>query len=253
MEYFLNALARVAGDPVPSQGGEGAYRNDRTTMVIGDMEFTRAQTRQMQEVNVSAGIPFALSAAGGLSRPQGREHHVNVVTKRDLVSVKSFKFKAVSAKEASLTFVYTTEVEAILSVIPVGVADEHKYRLPPGHKVLFDERIPLAGERHTVYEAVLSTGEDTNISRVFTCDVLFDTVVKEVVTVNGDTFELHTIFGNDDDEDNKCVICLENDCNTTVLPCRHQTLCDECAASLLSRESTCPICRKGCQLFIRLV
>lgn len=40
-----------------------------------------------------------------------------------------------------------------------------------------------------------------------------------------------------------CVVCLTNRKNTTVLPCRHFCMCNECAKALLRRTRTCPMCR----------
>jgi E3 ubiquitin-protein ligase MGRN1 len=41
----------------------------------------------------------------------------------------------------------------------------------------------------------------------------------------------------------ECIICMSEPRNTTVLPCRHMCLCDECAEALRQSSSTCPICR----------
>lgn len=44
-------------------------------------------------------------------------------------------------------------------------------------------------------------------------------------------------------EDRLCVICLVNERNTTVLPCRHMCMCDDCAQELRKQDHKCPICR----------
>lgn len=46
-----------------------------------------------------------------------------------------------------------------------------------------------------------------------------------------------------DDGDNTCVICLTNPKNTTIIPCRHMCLCNECAPVLRNQSNKCPICR----------
>eukprot|EP01009_Symbiontida_sp_KSa7_P007452 NODE_4307_length_352_cov_309.471947_g3708_i0.p1 GENE.NODE_4307_length_352_cov_309.471947_g3708_i0~~NODE_4307_length_352_cov_309.471947_g3708_i0.p1 ORF type:complete len:103 (-),score=19.83 NODE_4307_length_352_cov_309.471947_g3708_i0:43-327(-) len=58
-------------------------------------------------------------------------------------------------------------------------------------------------------------------------------------------FLLESIYGQDDsgEEDSSCVICLTNERDTTVVPCRHLALCSECAAGLLKTSSKCPVCR----------
>lgn len=55
-------------------------------------------------------------------------------------------------------------------------------------------------------------------------------------------------------EDRLCVICLVNERNTTVLPCRHMCMCNECAQELRKQTQRCPICRNPVEslLHIRL-
>lgn len=38
-----------------------------------------------------------------------------------------------------------------------------------------------------------------------------------------------------------CIVCFENPCNTTLEPCGHSNLCDECVSRLAKRR--CPTCR----------
>eukprot|EP01108_Squamamoeba_japonica_P005671 TRINITY_DN455_c3_g1_i1.p1 TRINITY_DN455_c3_g1~~TRINITY_DN455_c3_g1_i1.p1 ORF type:complete len:299 (-),score=83.19 TRINITY_DN455_c3_g1_i1:54-950(-) len=40
-----------------------------------------------------------------------------------------------------------------------------------------------------------------------------------------------------------CVVCLSSRRRVAVLPCRHLSLCDECASELRKRTNRCPICR----------
>jgi hypothetical protein len=55
--------------------------------------------------------------------------------------------------------------------------------------------------------------------------------------------EANNAASTDDDFSANCVVCLNNRKNTTVLPCRHFCMCDECAKLLLRRTRTCPMCR----------
>lgn len=57
------------------------------------------------------------------------------------------------------------------------------------------------------------------------------------------------------EEERLCVICLVNDRDTTVLPCRHMCMCHECAQELRKQTSKCPICREHVEslLYIRMV
>ncbi len=56
----------------------------------------------------------------------------------------------------------------------------------------------------------------------------------------------------EENEDRLCVICLVNERNTTVLPCRHMCMCDECAQELRKQTHKCPICRIHVRLLLRI-
>ncbi|CUG91840.1 zinc finger protein, putative [Bodo saltans] len=51
------------------------------------------------------------------------------------------------------------------------------------------------------------------------------------------------IVEGDDEDDKLCVICLTNDKDTAVIPCRHLCLCKECAGTLMQHTPKCPVCR----------
>eukprot|EP01012_Entosiphon_sulcatum_P040030 TRINITY_DN5365_c0_g1_i1.p1 TRINITY_DN5365_c0_g1~~TRINITY_DN5365_c0_g1_i1.p1 ORF type:complete len:355 (-),score=25.35 TRINITY_DN5365_c0_g1_i1:360-1424(-) len=96
-------------------------------------------------------------------------------------------------------------------------------------------------------------------------------VVAQKLQAENGLFELEDIFGvssdgptdgevvggadgnhADDGEDNTtCVICLANDRDTTVMPCRHMCLCGECADVLRRQTNKCPICRTVIERLIR--
>jgi hypothetical protein len=69
---------------------------------------------------------------------------------------------------------------------------------------------------------------------------------KTLSSLNGTTNQNGTSHSanNNEDEERLCVICLVNDRDTTVLPCRHMCMCHECAQELRKQTSKCPICRK---------
>ena len=45
------------------------------------------------------------------------------------------------------------------------------------------------------------------------------------------------------DEPEECCICMDRPRNSRLLPCAHAIVCSECAAHLLGRQDTCPVCR----------
>lgn len=95
-------------------------------------------------------------------------------------------------------------------------------------------------------------------------------VLKQKIWVDGISYELQEIYGMEqatggssrpvgemtdaESEDRLCVICLVNERDTTVLPCRHMCMCHECAQELRKQTQRCPICRNPVEslLHIRL-
>ncbi|PRW34052.1 putative E3 ubiquitin- ligase LOG2 isoform B [Chlorella sorokiniana] len=87
--------------------------------------------------------------------------------------------------------------------------------------------------------------------------------VKQKIWVEGVSYELQEIYGLEqsvaaaraDDPDNEerlCVICLVNERDTTVLPCRHMCMCHECAQELRKQTSKCPICRNQVESLLHI-
>ncbi|EFN57168.1 hypothetical protein CHLNCDRAFT_143545 [Chlorella variabilis] len=88
---------------------------------------------------------------------------------------------------------------------------------------------------------------------------------KQKIWVEGVSYELQEIYGLEqsvaaaradaDDADNEerlCVICLVNERDTTVLPCRHMCMCHECAQELRKQTSKCPICRNQVESLLHI-
>ncbi|CAO1427125.1 unnamed protein product [Diamesa hyperborea] len=80
--------------------------------------------------------------------------------------------------------------------------------------------------------------------------------MKQKIYVDGLCYLLQEIYGienknisrpitDDDNEDNgsECVICICEQRDTLILPCRHLCLCNSCADSLRYQANNCPICR----------
>jgi hypothetical protein len=110
------------------------------------------------------------------------------------------------------------------------------------------------------------------IERLF--NVCFDFLIALILQIDGVQYSLHDIYGfaskgensdpnnaNEGSQDNieeavetspDCVICLSEEKNTVVLPCRHMCLCDSCADVLKSQNNKCPICRQPFHSLLRL-
>ncbi|KAL3381841.1 hypothetical protein AABB24_001772, partial [Solanum stoloniferum] len=78
-------------------------------------------------------------------------------------------------------------------------------------------------------------------------------VIKQILWIEGVRYELREIYGinnseetnvNDEESGKECVICMTEQKDTAVLPCRHMCLCGECAKELRHQSNKCPICRQ---------
>ncbi|CCI49229.1 unnamed protein product [Albugo candida] len=95
--------------------------------------------------------------------------------------------------------------------------------------------------------------------------------VRQTIEIDGSVLELREIFGieetivsdhNKSDiqetlmesvtQSRECVICLTDARDTTLLPCHHMCLCNECAHQIQSKSNTCPICRSFVQSFVKM-
>ncbi|KAF7804463.1 putative E3 ubiquitin-protein ligase LOG2 [Senna tora] len=73
-------------------------------------------------------------------------------------------------------------------------------------------------------------------------------VVKQILWVNGNRYELQEIYGIG----KECVICLSEPRDTTVLPCRHMCMCSGCAKVLRFQTNRCPICRQPVERLLEI-
>ncbi len=78
--------------------------------------------------------------------------------------------------------------------------------------------------------------------------------------INGLPFEIKTIYGmaeeheveegtgivdvkHDEGESKECLVCLDEEKNTVVMPCGHLCICSDCGKGLIKAKHTCPVCR----------
>jgi len=75
-------------------------------------------------------------------------------------------------------------------------------------------------------------------------------VYKSLVQTEQGLYEMQDIYGTSDegasDQDEKCIICWDNDREVTLLPCRHMCVCQECFQQI----DKCPICRQNTTSYI---
>ena len=85
------------------------------------------------------------------------------------------------------------------------------------------------------------------------------TIVKQGIEVGGTFHILQEIYGlsgsrreatgGDDatkelQAESECVVCLTDPKNTSLMPCRHLCVCQQCGKDLVERKMRCPVCRE---------
>lgn len=104
--------------------------------------------------------------------------------------------------------------------------------------VTLASRVKSAVNAQTTYANAVLT--ETNSSAV---------PIKQKIQVDQTLYELQEIYGIDgsggdtDANSRECVICMTEQRDTTVLPCRHMCMCSDCANVLRMQAEKCPICR----------
>ena len=56
---------------------------------------------------------------------------------------------------------------------------------------------------------------------------------------------------NLDTDSSECVICLTDEKEVVVYPCRHMCMCITCAEALPSQNNKCPMCRRPASMLLR--
>ncbi len=83
-------------------------------------------------------------------------------------------------------------------------------------------------------------------------------ISKGVVINNKFTF-VEAVFGlknskfGDTKEKETCIICMDNDRDTLIEPCKHMCLCAECAQALKENTNLCPMCRNKIINFSQII
>lgn len=72
-------------------------------------------------------------------------------------------------------------------------------------------------------------------------------VLKQTLEVENEVYLLNGVYGENESEPNAkdCIICLGHNKDTMILPCRHLSLCRNCALQVSMEMKYCPICRKS--------
>ncbi|CAD7696437.1 unnamed protein product [Ostreobium quekettii] len=157
---------------------------------------------------------------------------------------------------AELTNLSLSKTDAVPIVIRLetvtdkGVQEGHKLgELEPGCAT------PTWVQSQTTYACLVKDEDGTWEARPIRQKIWVENVSYELQEIYG----IQDIYGGDkkekgampnpagyseDLEGRECVICLAAVRDTTVLPCRHMCMCEQCARELQRQQvSRCPICR----------
>ncbi len=81
---------------------------------------------------------------------------------------------------------------------------------------------------------------------------------QKIEMQQGGVFVVQNLYGMDrtdngdvDTDAAECVICLTDEKEVVVYPCRHMCMCMSCAEALPSQNNNCPICRRPVTLLLR--
>uniref|UniRef100_A0A0G4G0K6 RING-type E3 ubiquitin transferase n=1 Tax=Chromera velia CCMP2878 TaxID=1169474 RepID=A0A0G4G0K6_9ALVE len=98
-----------------------------------------------------------------------------------------------------------------------------------------------------------SIGSSVYSLRVLKQKVQYGMKTYEMQEIYGIRFEKHGTEPADDlTTGRECVICLSEDKNTMVLPCRHMCLCSGCANIMRMQSNKCPICRQSVSSLLQI-
>lgn len=168
------------------------------------------------------------------------------------------KFRQASGTGVNLALFEVSDLldEGAREVFPLVVRTETIPKDPPPGAQARDEApidAPLPKWVHAqTTHAVLEKKEDTYSVKV----------VKQTIYVEGVRYELQEIYGientdgsggiDGNDSGKECVICMSEQRDTTVLPCRHMCMCSKCAKVLRFQSNRCPICRTSVERLLEI-
>lgn len=182
-----------------------------------------------------------------------RVNHLNVSYLPVYVYRDGFKIKVIeNTRIIHLTILMNCMVECGVSLIDQkGKEIVSVIKLPPGEDQLVEMDIELPSNGK-IFKVALQLSTAENISLVIALSIQLVKNVPELhlgqqyAIMSRRAFSLNEIFDQptESGDNRECVICLTDDRNTIVLPCRHMCICLTCAMTLSDEHGACPICRQ---------
>jgi hypothetical protein len=234
---------------------------------VCDAHLSHIQRQRLASYEIRRDVPFSLSQ-NGLGAAESPTIPMKTLGTTELVQVNSDTVRVLRSCENGrilrVQFQYSTKSRSWVEVYYSSYEDEAK-------RTRQDLRVSQDCQFDNVFQ-LSSTGaaDDPLIIRIsidgskFTRLLEFSRfkegdnhLTQQILSYNGIEMVIQTLYGaeegnNSVNNQTNCVICLGDDGNTAALPCRHKCLCSDCAASLLTKGSKCPVCRSVVQLWLRL-
>ncbi|KAH8585008.1 RING domain [Cryptosporidium sp. chipmunk genotype I] len=189
--------------------------------------------------------------------------HINGLTIKYIPSLKRIKFEYDCIQDSILNIynsnsleenLINTEKPIFTHNIPKSLNKEFQFDLKSDLKKNFVLEIKPKGLSSnstgtiqlTFCEQVSKKGNNALESQI--------EIKRQCVLYNGKAFEIQNIFGlsnnssktsKNGEDSEKCVICLTNNRETILLPCRHACLCKVCSNALFKNTQDCPVCRNS--------
>ena len=240
---------------------------DGPTFVVDYVDLSRAQLLELREHGITHGTAFtAVENRDGTADPVGPTSRIEWI--ECPINIKEDSIQINNNNGNSLNFIYSGRNYCNLTLDVIGYNKEGPIELKPGVNQICDFEFSQSGIGRASLVNICIQEENSlmNNKYLITYDLINRKVVKYIYEMNNKSYQLFSLYGGIDDHNNgegnnsnnnnnremSCVICLGDDCDTAVLPCRHMCLCHDCARSLVSGGSKCPICRKVIQAFLKV-
>lgn len=163
---------------------------------------------------------------------------------------KTYKYSDVKNKKFPEN-VMTIELSKYPNDILFERQDDDEYAL-----VIRMERVMSDRDERRIFYNYFEFANSTGTAITTTRNVGLK-LIRQKMEYNNQAFEIQEIYGinssivdnqaNIEDTEKYCVICMEENIDTIILPCRHMSICIKCAVSFSKQgnrtNKSCPICR----------
>eukprot|EP01129_Flabellula_baltica_P008361 TRINITY_DN3311_c0_g1_i1.p1 TRINITY_DN3311_c0_g1~~TRINITY_DN3311_c0_g1_i1.p1 ORF type:complete len:315 (-),score=60.71 TRINITY_DN3311_c0_g1_i1:50-994(-) len=176
------------------------------------------------------------------------------------VNLNGDKLKVVISEDNSVHLIGILDaVESCEVEIKIGEQKSKKLRFQSGidQELDYDTGLELEDKEIPVLIMVSTSDKSqiTSCTLFVNTDGGYITVDKQVITMEGEAYNTYEIYGmsSTKEETEECVICLTEQRDTIVIPCRHFCVCHGCAEVLKYQSNKCPICRAQTSTMVQIL